>query len=189
MDIPNASPGVGSFLEVLGEATAERGAQMLEELLQLGIAIGSDGELSSVLELIVTQASRFTGSEAATLFLREGAYLRFAVVQNEVTARQLGERDMQHGLELERLPLDVPSLAGHVANSGEILNVPEAYDIPRDAPYAFNWRVDLATGYRTHPVLPVPLRDATRRVQAVLQRMKTASPDGRAIPINPPLQN
>src|SRR2546427_7294158 len=109
MDIPNASPGVGSFLEVLGEATAERGAQMLEELLQLGIAIGSDGELSSVLDRIVTQARRFTGAEAATLFLREGAYLRFAVVQNEVTARRLGERDMQ--LRLERLPLDVPSLA------------------------------------------------------------------------------
>src|SRR3989454_11549556 len=118
MDVPNASPGVGSFLEVLGAATAERGAQMLEELLQLGIAIGSDGELSSVLDRIVRQARRFTGAEAATLFLREGSYLRFSVVQNEMTARRLGEHDMQDRLEAERLPLDVPSLAGHVANSG-----------------------------------------------------------------------
>src|SRR2546422_7676330 len=189
MDVPNENPVVGSFLEVLGPATAERGAQMLEELLQLGIAIGSDGELSSVLEQIVTQARRFTGAEAATLFLREGAYLRFAVVQNEVTARQLGERDMQHGLELERLPLDVPSLAGHVANSGEILNVPEAYDIHRDAPYAFNWRVDLATGYRTHSVLAVPLRDASRRIQGVLQLINAAGPDGRVIPFHPRLES
>src|SRR3989442_7804357 len=163
MDIPNASPGVGSFLEVLGEPTADRGAQMLEELLQLGIAIGSDGELSSVLDWIVTQARRFTGAEAATLFLREGAYLRFAVVQNEVTARRLGERDMQHRLELERLPLDVPSLAGHVANSGEILNVPEAYDIPRDVPYALNWRVAPGPGHPTHSVPAVPVRDAPAR--------------------------
>src|SRR5437867_1775439 len=189
MDIPNASPGVGSFLEVLGEATAERGAQMLEELLQLGIAIGSDGELSSVLDRIVTQARRFTGAEAATLFLREGAYLRFAVVQNEVTARQLGERDTQHRLELERLPLDVPSLAGHVATSGEILNVPEAYDIPRDSPYAFNWRVDLATGYRTHSVLAVPLRDASRRIQGVLQLINATDPEGQVVPFHPRLEN
>jgi diguanylate cyclase (GGDEF)-like protein len=187
MDVPNENPVVGSFLEVLGPATAERGAQMLEELLQLGIAIGSDGELSSVLDRIVTQARRFTGAEAATLFLREGAYLRFAVVQNEVTARRLGERDMQH--RLERLPLDVPSLAGHVANSGEILNIPEAYDVPRDGPYAFNWRVDLATGYRTHSVLAVPLQDASRRIQGVLQLINAMGPDGRVIPFHPRLED
>src|SRR5229473_2949477 len=157
MDVPNASPGVGSFLEVLGAATVERGAQMLEELLQLGIAIGSDGELSSVLDRIVTQARRFTGAEAATLFLREGGHLRFAVVQNEMSNRRLGDYELQQRLEVERLPLDVPSLAGYVANSGEIVNVPEAYAIPSDSPYAFNWRVDLTTGYRTRSVLAVPL--------------------------------
>src|SRR2546427_7919236 len=189
MDIPNGGPGAGSFLEVQGAATAERAAQMLEELLQLGIDIGSDGELSSVLDRIVRQARRFTGAEAATLFLREGSYLRFSVVQNEMTVRRLGERDMQNRLELERLPLDVPSLAGHVANSGEILNVPEAYDIPRDVPYAFNWRVDLATGYRTHSVLAVPLRDASRRIQGVLQLINPAGPDARGVPFHPRLQS
>jgi diguanylate cyclase (GGDEF)-like protein len=186
MDIPNT--GVGSFLEVLGAATAERGAQMLDELLQLGVAIGSDGELASVLDRIVTQARRFTGAEAATLFLREGSYLRFAVVQNEVTARRLGG-EMQHRLEVERLPLDVPSLAGHVANSGEILNIREAYEIPQDAPYTFNWRVDLATGYRTHSVLAVPLRDASRRIQGVLQLINATGPDGRVVPFHPRLED
>src|SRR5437867_7606599 len=91
---------------------------------------------------------------------------------------------MQHRLEVERLPLDVPSLAGHVANSGEILNVPEAYAIPRDMPYAFNWRVDLATGYRTHSVLAVPLQDASRRIQGVLQLINAVGPDGRVIPFH-----
>ena len=188
MDIPNANAGAGSFLEVLGAAGPERGAQMLEELLQLGIAISSDGELPSVLDRIVTQARRFTGAEAATLFLREGTYLRFAVVQNEVTAR-LDAQNAQERLEVERLPLDVPSLAGHVANTGEILNVPEAYDIPRDAPYAFNWRVDLTTGYRTHSVLVVPLRDASRRIQGVLQLINATGSDGRVVPFHPRLED
>src|SRR5436309_15275763 len=135
MEIPSAATGDARSLEVDGATASDRGAQMVEDLLQLGIAISSEGELSPVLERIVTQARRFTGAEAATLFLREGTYLRFAVVQNEVTARRRGEHDMQHRLEVERLPPDVPSLAGHVANSGEILNVPEAYAIPRDMPY------------------------------------------------------
>jgi len=188
MDMSSTSPGVGSFLEVLGGATAERGARMLEDLLQLGIAIGSDGELPSVLDRIVTEARRFTGAEAATLFLREGSCLRFAVVQNEVTARR-GEPEAQQRLEVERLPLDVPSLAGHVANSGEILNVPEAYDLPPDVPYTFNWRVDLATGYRTHSVLAVPLRDASRRIQGVLQLINATDPDGHIVPFHPRLED
>src|SRR3989475_4724780 len=189
MDLPNASPGVGSFLEVLGEATPERGAPRLEELLQLGIAIGSDGELSSVLDRIVTQARRFTGAEAATLFLREGASLRFRVCENEITTRLLCIYDMEKRLEVTRLPLGVSSLAGYVANSGEVVNVPEAYDIPSDAPYAFNWRVDLATGYRTHSVLAVPLRDASRRIQGVLQLINAVGPDGRVIPFHPRLED
>ena len=187
MDMPRTSPGVGSFLEVLGGATAERSAQMLEDLLQLGIAIGSDGELPSVLDRIVTQARRFTGAEAATLFIREGAALRFAVIQNDVTAQRMGQHEGR--LEVERLPLDVPSLAGYVANSGEILNVPEAYDIPREMPYAFNWRVDLATGYRTHSVLAVPLRDASRRIQGVLQLINATDPDGNVVPFHPRLED
>lgn len=186
MDIPSADSRV---LEGNSAAASDSGARMVEDLLKLGIAISSEGELSPVLERIVTQARRFTGAEAATLFLREGNYLRFAVVQNEVTVHRLREYAMQQRLEVERLPLDVPSLAGHVANSGEILNVPEAYNIPHDAPYAFNWRVDVATGYRTHSVLAAPLRDASRRTLGVLQLINAVDADGRVIPFHPRLED
>ena len=78
MDIPGAKMGNLSLTGVMGATTREHGAQLVEDLLQLGIAISSEGELAPVLERIVTQARRFTGAEAATLFLREGAHLRFA---------------------------------------------------------------------------------------------------------------
>ena len=189
MDIPGAKMGNLSSTGVMGATTKEHGAQLVEDLLQLGIAISSEGELAPVLERIVAQARRFTGAEAATLFLREGAHLRFAVVQNEVTNRRLGDYELQQRLDIERLPLDVPSLAGHVANSGEVVNVPEAYDIPNDAPYAFNWRVDLTTGYRTHSVLAVPLRDASQRNLGVLQLINAIGSDGQAVPFHPRLED
>src|SRR2546427_1782834 len=170
MDIPGAKMGNLSLTGVMGATTADHGAQMVEDLLQLGIAISSEGELAPMLERIVTQARRFTGAEAATLFLREGGHLRFAVVQTEIKNRRLGEYEMQQRLEVERLALDVPSLAGYVANSGEVVNVPEAYDIPSDAPYTFNWRVEPATWYRTQSGLGVPLRDAPQRKPGVAQR-------------------
>jgi diguanylate cyclase (GGDEF)-like protein len=189
MDIPGAKMGNLSLTGVMGATTKEHGAQLVEDLLQLGIAISSEGELAPVLERIVTQARRFTGAEAATLFLREGAHLRFAVVQNEITNRRLGDYELQQRLDIERLPLDVPSLAGYVANSGEVVNVPEAYDIPSDAPYTFNWRVDLTTGYRTHSVLAVPLRDASQRNLGVLQLINAIGSDGQAVPFHPRLED
>src|ERR1700752_109707 len=62
MEIPETSVGNPSFLGLMGAATTDRGAQMVEDLLQLGIAISSEGELAPVLERIVTQARRFTGA-------------------------------------------------------------------------------------------------------------------------------
>jgi diguanylate cyclase (GGDEF)-like protein len=56
-------------------------------------------------------------------------------------------------------------------------------------PYAFNWRVDLATGYRTHSVLAVPLRDASRRIQGVLQLINATDPDGNVVPFHPRLED
>src|SRR6516225_363866 len=188
MDIPGTRTGELRFPGFM--AATDLGAQMVEDLLQLGIAISSEGELAPVLERIVTQARRFTGAEAATLFLREGGHLRFAVVQNEINRRpRLGDYELLLRLEVERLPLDVPSLAGYVANSGEIVNVPEAYDIPSDAPYTFNWRVDLTTGYRTHSVLAVPLRDASQRNLGVLQLINAVGLDGHAVPFHPRLED
>src|SRR5262249_14146306 len=138
MDIPGTRAGELRFPGFM--AATDHGAKRVDDLLQLGIAIGREAGLAPVLGRMVTQARRFPGAEAATLFLREGAHLRFAVVQNEINNRRLGDYEMQQRLEVERLPLDVPSLAGYVANSGEVVNVREAYEIPSDAPYTFNCR-------------------------------------------------
>ena len=188
MDIRGIRTSDLKFPGFMAAAPTDRGAQMVEDLLQLGIAISSEGELVPVLERIVTQARRFTGAEAATLFLREGSHLRFAVVQNEFNKRRLGDYEMQQRLAVERLPLDVPSLAGYVASSGEVVNIPEAYDIPSDAPYTFNWRVDLTTGYRTHSVLAAPLRDAAQRNLGVLQLINAIGSDGQTVPFHPRLE-
>src|SRR2546428_8790643 len=145
MEIPSAATGDARSLEVDGATASDRGDQMVEDLLQLGIAISSEGELAPVLERIVMQARRFTGAEAATLFLREGAHLRFAVVQTEIKNRRLGDSEMQQRLEVERLSLDVPSLAGYVAKSGGVGYVPEAFVITSGRPFAVNWRGVLAT--------------------------------------------
>src|SRR5688572_8105874 len=83
---------------------------LLKELIQIGIALTSERDLGVLLERIVAEARRFTHAEAGTLFLREGAALRFAVVQNEVLEARLGRAETRARLQAGLLPLDTRSL-------------------------------------------------------------------------------
>ena len=69
-------------MSLLAPTTMDR-TQLLEELLEIGIALTSERDLYALLERILENARRFTRAEAGTLFLREGDHLRFAVVQND----------------------------------------------------------------------------------------------------------
>lgn len=69
------------------------------------------------------------------------------------------------GLREIRLPLE-EGLAGYVARTGETVSVADAYADPR-----FSRRIDEETGYRTHTVLAVPMRDPQGRISGVVQAL------------------
>ena len=55
-------------------------------------------------------------------------------------------------------------IAGWVAQSGEIVNIPDAYADPR-----FNPDVDKRTGYHTRNILCLPIRNKAGKIVASLQ--------------------
>jgi diguanylate cyclase (GGDEF)-like protein len=151
--------------------------------VQIGITLASERDLRALLERILTEGRRFTHAEAGTLFLREGDFLHFAVVQNDRLARELGEEEMKRLLQEEPLHLRELSLAGHVAQTGDILNLHDTYMIPPDRPYGFDARVDARTNYRTQSILVVPLQDAGGNVLGVLELIN-ALDRGRVVPFD-----
>lgn len=163
--------------------------RMLTDLIQIGIALTSERDLSTLLQRIVAEARRFTRAEAGTLFLREGEVLRFAVVQNEALARKFGEREMERRVTSEALSLTHPSLAGFVAQSGQLVNLADAYELPGGSPYAFNWRFDQRTNYRTRSVLVAPLQDPSGYVLGVLQLINALDADGNPVPFDASYEN
>ncbi len=189
MIITSLNPETSEVLGALSDATPDCGEQLLQALSPSSPAPRGEGELYSRLERILTHVRRLTKAEAATLYLREGSHLRFAVIQNDVMARELGEDEMRQRLENERLPLNVPSLASHVALTGAVLNVPDAYAIPPGQPYAFNWRADALTRYRTRSVLTVPLLDPSSRILGVLQLINAVAATGKVVPFDSALED
>jgi CheY-like chemotaxis protein len=67
------------------------------------------------------------------------------------------------GEQVIRFPSD-RGIAGHVATTGELLNVADPYADPR-----FNPSVDRQTGYRTRSILCGPLRARDGRIVGVIQ--------------------
>lgn len=67
-----------------------------------------------------------------------------------------------------RIPLNV-GLAGHVATTGEYLNIPDAYNHP-----LFNKEVDERPGYHTKTLLCMPIFSSSKQVVAVVQLLNKA---------------
>lgn len=121
-------------------------------LLDIMKAISAETDLDRLLQLIMQETTRVMEAERSTLFILD---------------RERGELWSKVALGLEhpliRLKLGT-GIAGSVALTGELLNIPEAYQDPR-----FNPEVDRQTGYRTRTILCMPVRHKDGRVVGVLQ--------------------
>lgn len=156
-----------------------------QDLVRIGLALSRETDLTILLERTLTEARWFTWAEAGTLYLLEGQLLHFAVVQNDLLTRRLGVEEMRRCLQAEPLRLDEPSLAGHVARTGDILNLHDTHVIPADRPYGFDSRVDARCDYTTRSVLVVPLPDPSGKIVGVLQLINALDRDGSIVAFDP----
>jgi len=166
-------------------ATSSDRSQLIDDILEIGISLTTERDLYALLARILGAARRFTRAEAGTVFIREGEALRFAVIQNDPLETRYGAHELHRLLQATPLSLSAPSLAGHAARTGELINVPDAYATGVQQPPAFDARVDGASGYSTRSVLVVPLQNQDRHVIGVLQLINALDDDGAIVPFAP----
>jgi adenylate cyclase len=134
--------------------------QEVATLLEVGNALSQTLDLTSLIQIIMRKATEIMDADRATLFLvdREKGELWSKLAQGVGTAEI-------------RFPL-TQGIAGHVATTGETLNIPDAYQHP-----LFNREIDQKTGYRTHTILAMPIHDTDGRIVGVTQLInKRAGP-------------
>ena len=154
-----------AFADLDAAAEVARLDRELSELNAIGIRLSAERNPRELLETILTKAREITRSDAGSLYLVEEApdgsrQLRFALTQNdsvEITFRSV------------RLPLTNESVVGHVALTGEILNLEDAYAQPAGAPFTINRSFDEQVGYRTKSMLVVPMRTPQGETIGALQ--------------------
>src|SRR2546429_1311726 len=92
---------------------------------------------------------------------------------------------MQRVLQAEPLKLADLSLAGHVAMTGEVANIPDTYTIAPDRPYTFNPLFDVRCDYKTRSALVVPLQDPSGSIFGVLELLNSLDETGCVVPFDP----
>jgi HD-GYP domain-containing protein (c-di-GMP phosphodiesterase class II) len=158
-----------SAIVVAARATQAAGdrASELSELTAIGVALSTERDLATLLEMILAQARRLTASDAGSLYLVERddagqpTHLRFAMTQNHSLP----------GLPFSTftVPIDHTSLAGYAAATGEPLVIGDVYLLPDDVTYRQNRSFDDKFGYRTKSMLVLPMKSHRDEIVGVLQ--------------------
>ncbi|MCI0353566.1 MAG: GAF domain-containing protein [Acidobacteria bacterium] len=121
-------------------------------MLEVMSALGAERNLDALLQKIMEKTSDVLGADRSTLFLLNSE-------KNELWSK------VAQGAAMNEIRFPVGAgIAGFVARTGETVNIPDAYADPR-----FNIEVDRRTGYRTHTILCMPMRNREDKILGVFQ--------------------
>lgn len=148
----------------------------LDEIIRLSSELNTVQDLDILFDKILTEARQILNADAASIQIKEEDVLVFSHVQTESLQNKLppGQKLIYTTF---RTKIDRSSLSGYAALTGEILNTPDAYNLPPDAPYKFNSTNDKKSGYLTKAMLTIPLINNRREVLGVMQIINSLNPD------------
>lgn len=126
--------------------------QKLALLLNVMKSLASELDLNTLLPLIMKKTTEVMDADRSTLFLID-----------EKTNELWSKVAQGAGIAEIRFPKHL-GIAGHVATSGNTVNIPEAYEDPR-----FNKEIDKKTGYRTKTILCMPVKETDGKIIGVIQ--------------------
>jgi len=143
----------------------------LEELNRVGMALSETRDVGQLLELILEKAREITAADAGSLYLVEnGAASREAGLRVPQLRFKLTQNDsVQFPFSEHTLALSEDSMAGYCALHGEVIELADAYRIPKARPFRFNATFDQQAGYRTRSLITLPMKNGKGEVLGVLQ--------------------
>ena len=126
----------------------------LRAMLNVSRIMAANVDLDDLLELIINELVRTIDAERGTLYLVDEE-------KDELFSRVL----LEDTGDLREIRVKIgDGIAGHVAATGEVLNIQHAYDDPR-----FARTFDQTTGYQTRTILTAPMRNPQQKIIGVVQ--------------------
>ncbi|HOC90164.1 MAG TPA: GAF domain-containing protein [bacterium] len=128
----------------------QREHERLKMLLKVAGSISSEMQLDKLLRLIMDEVKQVLQCDRCTVFVLDREH-------DELWSR------VAHGESEIRFPARL-GIAGAVVESGQVINIPDAYADSR-----FNPNIDKQTGYHTRNLLSAPMRNKPGEIIGVFQ--------------------
>lgn len=145
------------YSQTAKKLTAE---EKLKLLVSFGTRISAEIRLDHLLNSIAQQITQILNVGRCIIFLidEDKQELWSKIVQGKGLAYT----------EI-RMPLKTQGIISHVAQTGETINLHNAYEDPR-----FSMAIDMVTDFRTHSLLAIPLKNNAGKVLGVFQVLNKA---------------
>lgn len=138
-----------------------------ESLQELSLLLMTIKDIRQLLFIIVQKAVDVMSCDAASLYLKhDKENLVFEIAVN---------RSLSFPFEKHLVPLKKESIASHVFNSGDSVNVINAYEISKDDRFKFDPGFDSKVGYTTRSILATPLISSHGDIIGVIQLINRKS--------------
>jgi HD-GYP domain-containing protein (c-di-GMP phosphodiesterase class II) len=171
--------------------------EMITKTADYKSIIEIDSELNRIqdfdilLERILLEARKVVNADAGSIYVREVAEengrksekLAIKYAQNDTLLKGLapGQKSVY---SVFKIPIDDKTISGYCANTRKMVNVADAYDLPKSAPYTFGNAYDMISGYRTTSILAFPLITAEGKLLGVIQVINARDNEGNTIPFS-----
>ncbi len=163
----------------------------IKTLHEIGTALSAENNLDKLLEMILTEARKFTNADGGTLYLmsEDERSLEFTVVQTSSLDIYMGGE--QGEITWPALPLykddgseNFEMVAAACAIKDKVINIPDVY-----SSQGFNFdgpkRFDAANNYKTTSMLVIPMKNYEGEVIGVCQLINAMNHETKAfIPFN-----
>ncbi|HNK59202.1 MAG TPA: GAF domain-containing protein, partial [Leptospiraceae bacterium] len=135
----------------------------ISKLTRIGVSLSNEKDFTKLLRDILYSAREISVADSGSLYLIDKdekgnpKNLRF-----KISAMDLNSSEFI-------LPINKQSIAGYVAFTGKVLNLPDVYNLPKDVEYSFNRDFDKAKNYHSKSMLVVPMKNYLGEVIGVIQ--------------------
>ena len=159
--------------------------------------IETDSDLDKIqdydllLERILLEARKVVNADAGSIYVREVEEmtglkvekLAMKYAQNNTLMKRLspGQKLIYSVFKID---IDDKTLSGYSALTKKTINVADAYNLPKNAPYTFGVSFDMISDYRTKSVLTMPLLTMEGKLVGVIQMINALDGSGEPIPFS-----
>ena len=169
----------------MGKKKSQAGNELkrLKEVISFDSQLNKINDMDILLERILTESRKLVNADAGSIYEKRGNSLAINFAQNDTIQKELPQ-GKKLIYKFFKLPINKNTISGYVAKTRELLNIKNAYKIPKDSPYSHNTMYDEKSGYKTSSMLTIPLQNSGRELLGVIQIINKKSKNGRVIPFS-----